>query len=380
MHPDGETIGLTPKGSSQHASCMRELPLSSPARSTPDTGGRFDAPIKNGTKRKRDDDEDEESSDKNLPGRPTPKSDHGEGIGDEPTLELACPFYKSKPVRYRSCANKVLKGMARVKLHLWRCHLMPIHCAICLVEFDSEAGRDDHLRQQSCELREPRQLEGITEEQKKRLKRRVDTKKTRSEQWYDMFAVLFPDEPRPVTPFVERLVSHELLALQDFMTNEWPGMLDLLFDERLPAELRPQRHLVRAFSAGLMEELVVNVLGRLEAGHQPRRLDNSKASTPERAGFPVFGPVSPRLPDGAGPDPWLPPGTPTAQSSSAQQLSEFDALAALAALSSNSSAPQQEALPNMEFDDGIFYFNEPPPTPYLVCSPSGPRPRVGSAT
>ena len=194
-------------------------------------------------------------------------------VSDTPLL--ACPFCKWKPLTYRDCRKKILREIARVKLHLWRCHEVPIHCAICYAEFDTTAQRDEHLRQRACVLCEsPKQWDGITADKKERLKKRVNTKLSKSEQWYDMCRILFPDAPLPDSPFLEGALSQELVELQDFMAEEWPPIFDNLVEKRLPPGLRAQQDLIKSFSKGLFEEALTKILNKYETSR-----DDADAAT-----------------------------------------------------------------------------------------------------
>lgn len=176
---------------------------------------------------------------------------------------LACPYCKWKPLTYRKCRTKVLKEISRIKTHLWRHHVIPIHCAACYSEFDHEDERDAHARQRNCQIQEPKQWEGISSRQKEQLKRRTNTKLTREDQWYEMYTILFPGHPKPNSPYIEAAISEEMVALQDFMAQEWQSTFDKLFEERLPASLREQEGVVRSFANSVLEEAMNLIFERL---------------------------------------------------------------------------------------------------------------------
>jgi hypothetical protein len=61
-------------------------------------------------------------------------------------------------------------------------------------------GRSDqHIRDRSCETLPPRQWYGIGEVQKQQLERRVSAK-TKEENRYIIYEILFPGAPRPTGP------------------------------------------------------------------------------------------------------------------------------------------------------------------------------------
>lgn len=221
-------------------------------------------------KRKRADDrgsgneDSDDDDDGDSPKRPSQKSRTGSS-GKLPSRLLACPFYKWKPHTHRQCRNKVLRKICRMKYHLWRGHLMPIHCDVCFMEFDNTQDRATHIRQRNCELRDPKAWDCITEEQRAQIKRRVKTKMTEEEQWYEVYRILFPGDPVPDSPYIDGFLADEVIALQEFMAQQWPPIFNRLIKEKLPDELRNHEEIVREFSHYLFEEAVNHLLHRCEA-------------------------------------------------------------------------------------------------------------------
>lgn len=232
------------------------------------------ASLKRRQENSEEEDENESSSRKKK--APNPRAD-STGSADESTLLFACPFYKWRPLAYRPCRAKVLKEISRVKLHLWRCHKIPIYCPRCFSEFAAEDERDTHIREVNCDIKEIKVLEGVTAEQKAKLTRRVNTKLTRREQWNEMYTILFPGEPLPSNPYIsEGLLSQELTALQDFMAQQWPIEFELFTaNGGIPAELRGHEDVLQAFSASLFEEAVGSTMRQFEEWQR-----KNKASSP----------------------------------------------------------------------------------------------------
>lgn len=99
------------------------------------------------------------------------------------------------------------------------------YCPKCWQTFNSEESRDGHIRTDSCFSQEqqaaaPVLLPGVTAAQQEQLDRRVDKKLSKADQWFSMYAILFPDCPRPRSPYVESDLSAELLSFQRFMGAE----------------------------------------------------------------------------------------------------------------------------------------------------------------
>jgi hypothetical protein len=140
---------------------------------------------------------------------------------------LACPFYKWNPLTHQDCRQKILETITRMKQHLHRCHEVPIHCYVCYEEFSSTDDCSIHVRLLSCTKKPEKQWKGrMTESQKRAIKRRTDTRKSKDEQWYDVFKILFPGHPLPKNPFLEQALSDDLLYKSSWPKNRlrsWTG-------------------------------------------------------------------------------------------------------------------------------------------------------------
>lgn len=124
-----------------------------------------------------------------------------ESVRDESTFTFACPFYKHDPITYRECLFRHTSTKTNyVKQHLRRHHLPPIHCPICKTVFEAESVRDEHIRLETCENRDFR-FPGLDKAQKEALER-IPRNESPRERWYRMWAIIFPDEPRPASPYV----------------------------------------------------------------------------------------------------------------------------------------------------------------------------------
>ncbi|CEJ86335.1 hypothetical protein VHEMI04078 [[Torrubiella] hemipterigena] len=180
---------------------------------------------------------------------------------------LACPFYKRDPLKYSACSQLILREVSRVKQHLWRSHQVPIHCVLCNKTFSSEIERDEHIRQRShCKEKEPKIWVGVTTEQKVLLRRRVDVGKPKSEQWYQMYAVLFPGEPLPENPYSQiRLTSFEVVALGEWVTQEWPSIFESNLRLRFPDITQAEGQAIEQFSSNLLNEAIGAIFDKLRA-------------------------------------------------------------------------------------------------------------------
>ncbi|KAL4728713.1 hypothetical protein ACLX1H_003112 [Fusarium chlamydosporum] len=129
---------------------------------------------------------------------------------EQSNLRLACPFYKFDPVRYRRCHSHVLKRNSYVKQHLFRTHMQPIHCDICLSTWPNDEKLREHRRAQQCEKREYIAPDGITPEQERKLRSRLGSQnKSESDQWFELYAILFPYSQKPKSAYLDGELSED---------------------------------------------------------------------------------------------------------------------------------------------------------------------------
>ncbi|KAF4958309.1 hypothetical protein FGADI_2475 [Fusarium gaditjirri] len=141
-------------------------------------------------------------------------------------LRLACPFYKHDPIRYRRCHAHVLKRNSYVKQHLFRCHMQPIHCDICLSIWPNVEELREHRRAQICEKREYVAPDGITPEQERKLRSRLGSaNKTESDQWFELYSILFPQDQRPKSAYLNGELSEDAESLREFIEGRGSNLM-----------------------------------------------------------------------------------------------------------------------------------------------------------
>ncbi|KAF5234724.1 hypothetical protein FANTH_12076 [Fusarium anthophilum] len=141
-------------------------------------------------------------------------------------LRLACPFYKHDPIQYRRCHSHVLKRNSYVKQHLFRCHMQPIHCDICLSTWPTIEELREHRRAQVCERREYIAPDGITPEQERKLRSRLGgPNKSESDQWFDIYSIIFPDAERPKSAYLNGELSEDAESLREFMEGRGTSLI-----------------------------------------------------------------------------------------------------------------------------------------------------------
>lgn len=209
-----------------------------------------------------------------------PSGRHDNDGNDDNGPLMACPYYKWRPLTHKNCQSKVLKEISKLKLHLWRCHDIPVHCPICFDQFPVERDRDAHVRNQSCHLRDRPSWGGITLEQKVKIKKRADPRRSRVEHWFVIFRILFPGNPLPSSAFVEVLLCNELATLRNFISQSWRPTYDSRAEEQLPDHLRQHVSAIQQFSHAVFEDTVALLLDQFQSASQ------SEASGSGRAGAP----------------------------------------------------------------------------------------------
>jgi hypothetical protein len=141
---------------------------------------------------------------------------------------------------------------------------MPIYCPICSQTFESEQTRDEHVRARTCPELPPKQWDGITESQKTQLKQRVSSCKTREENWYIIYGVLFPGAALPKSPYLDPPLSEGLLELQEFAAQEGPAIIRELGRTQMPLALRFVENDVQAYTTALFQNALDILLQRFE--------------------------------------------------------------------------------------------------------------------
>lgn len=172
---------------------------------------------------------------------------------------LACPFFKRNPHRYKDQSKCVGPGwmtVHRLKEHLYRRHMLPIHCYRCREVFPSDRLLQLHSRSEArCAVRDgasgEQELEGIDASQERLLRSRRRTDKTEEEKWRDVFRICFPaDDPDSVpTPWFElppawgaaspAAQESDISRYEEFLRRELPRRVRGELEVRIEQELSP---------------------------------------------------------------------------------------------------------------------------------------------
>ncbi|WYZ42117.1 hypothetical protein EsH8_V_001012 [Colletotrichum jinshuiense] len=136
---------------------------------------------------------------------------------DESKKTLACPFWMKDSRVNGSCCGKRLTRIRDVKQHLKRRHYMPIYCPICHLSFLDEMTRDNHTYERTCERGSRPRPVGISQKQQAELCKRAPRQLSEAEQWYAIYAVLFPGDPRPHSAYIDTNLLGDAMAFQKFV-------------------------------------------------------------------------------------------------------------------------------------------------------------------
>lgn len=141
--------------------------------------------------------------------------------GTQPTQLLACPFSKLDGNRYHGCLKFELRRPKDVKQHISRKHLSPeFYCARCWQIFPDRGKQDDHARVAVCAVQPKPLFEGISDEQKYRLKRSGGRGATPEQQWFDIWDILFPGKQKPSSIYLGNVMEETLSYIRNRCQGE----------------------------------------------------------------------------------------------------------------------------------------------------------------
>lgn len=148
--------------------------------------------------------------------------------------------------------------------HVLRVHQIPVHCPRCSQVFATADERDIHFRETSvCTVQPAGVWDGVSETQKTQLAKRVSSKKSKEENWYLVYEILFPNSPKPDSPYIDDIqLSEELLALREFTMQEAPARISAFARSKIPEELRSSQDQVEAFAQAAVRDLFDMVIER----------------------------------------------------------------------------------------------------------------------
>ncbi|KAH6889284.1 hypothetical protein B0T10DRAFT_606616 [Thelonectria olida] len=181
------------------------------------------------------------------------------------TRLFACPCQLRNPGQCQNCIKHggfpTIRHLTR---HLLAAHRKPYYCPRCYEIFALSATCDDHIRQRCCILRRPQDVEGLSNAQMKRLSRRPDTSLSREEQWYSIWATIFPDDERPETPYFLTSTESYMRSLRDFWAQKGFEIVSnfIARQEVHGARMQRSRVVMQALQQRVLDRMVDEVIQR----------------------------------------------------------------------------------------------------------------------
>ncbi|KXH48476.1 hypothetical protein CSIM01_04855 [Colletotrichum simmondsii] len=162
--------------------------------------------------------------------------------------KLACPFFKHNPRKYKSqrpCCGPGWDQVHRIKEHIYRKHSLPkFSCPRCSQSFETQMALQAHARSlDACDVREPEVLDGITQDQEKKLRSRKKTSAkelTEAEKWIQVYRILFPDVREREIPSPYHNAEDAEMNLggyEDYLRRELPPLVRRQLEKEVEREL-----------------------------------------------------------------------------------------------------------------------------------------------
>ncbi|RYP68956.1 hypothetical protein DL771_006378 [Monosporascus sp. 5C6A] len=120
---------------------------------------------------------------------------------------LACPFFKNDPSKHkhkRACTGPGYSTISRLKEHIYRCHHQRYKCIRCYEAFKGAENLEEHQRADvPCRKSNATNSDDITDAQYQLLKKKPSTGKARTEQWAEIYRIIFPKAKKIPSPYYE---------------------------------------------------------------------------------------------------------------------------------------------------------------------------------
>ncbi|KAH7140136.1 hypothetical protein B0J13DRAFT_557250 [Dactylonectria estremocensis] len=147
---------------------------------------------------------------------------HGDEANGE-SRPFACPFYKLNRTTHMDCIGRRLRRICDVKQHLTRRHSQQPFCPTCYETFSSPSIRDDHIRLRRCQAPSTTRASnslGVSPEAIIRLKDRTSRNVSLIDRWYGIWDIIFPDVPKPPSPYLGSVLEETLGMISAFWRQE----------------------------------------------------------------------------------------------------------------------------------------------------------------
>ncbi|KAF5664559.1 hypothetical protein FDENT_12812 [Fusarium denticulatum] len=157
------------------------------------------------------------------------KPDGDDGSGDDKKEEkFACPFYRKDPLRFLECMNLRLVSISIVKQHLKRRHAAnPDSDGSGQQEdlaFSTMSGDDN--TEAICAQGNNEDLDIIPPKILDVLKRRSDRRMSSTDQWHDIYVLLFGESDITPEPLLDGVVKEMTSIIRDIWSKDGGQILE----------------------------------------------------------------------------------------------------------------------------------------------------------
>ena len=160
--------------------------------------------------------------------------------GDDGVRTFACPFYRHSPLSHPECGTLRIRHIKDVKEHLKMRHAQPLYCTICgRHDFGDQKALDNHVLARVCKGLGGFTSEGLDVNQLSQLSRRSHRHLNATEQWMEIWDVVFPGTSRPQSPFSKGNYFDESV---DIIAGHWEVNGRALLSEALEIHLGDHQH------------------------------------------------------------------------------------------------------------------------------------------
>ncbi|KAI1342015.1 hypothetical protein F5Y15DRAFT_373937 [Xylariaceae sp. FL0016] len=172
---------------------------------------------------------DEDEGDEESAGSSKQQGVDGNTDSDTRGTWLACPYLKHDMIKHRACLSLRLLEIKHVKQHLRRKHLQPHFCPSCGLTTASQTQLHAHIRARECQQQDFSNPEGLNEDQRIALDKRVSRKLSIERQWFTIWEIIFPGVAKPLSPYIEGVLEECLSTTRAFWQEHGETIIADLF-------------------------------------------------------------------------------------------------------------------------------------------------------
>ncbi|KAK4198009.1 hypothetical protein QBC40DRAFT_256547 [Triangularia verruculosa] len=133
------------------------------------------------------------------------------------------------------CYRLKLKRIRDLKQHLRRAHCRS-YCVRCGEEFDSAVALGMHQQADEPCLNIPFHVKWLSVAQQKALTGRAKPRLSLEEQWYEIWDLVFPDQPQPDSPYLNKSISEDLSSFLEFCNQHGQQIIQQSEEDMRPGQ------------------------------------------------------------------------------------------------------------------------------------------------